>query len=127
MPSPRRIEKLNMLFREQIAGIVDREVEFGDGALMTITRVALSPDAHYADVFISVLGVASAEADALALLEKNVYAIQQEVNRAIRMRPVPKIRFVIDEEERRREEVERSLGALKRGGDFSVDDPLKNQ
>ena len=66
MPSPRRIEKLNVLFREQIAGIVDREVEFGDGALMTITRVALSPDAHYADVFISVLGVASAEADALA-------------------------------------------------------------
>lgn len=116
MPSLRRIEKLNILFREQVAGIVDHEIEFDEGTMVTITRVALSPDAHYADVFISVLG-GKPEA-ALALLEKNVYAIQQEVNRAVRMRPVPKTRFVLDEDERRREEVERSLGALKQKGEI---------
>ncbi len=116
MASPRRIEKLNILFREQIASIVDREVEFSDGVFVTITRVALSSDARHANAYISILG--GEEREALALLEKNVYHIQQQVNRAIRMRPVAKIRFVIDEEERRREEVERSLGAIKQKGEI---------
>ena len=116
MASPRRIEKLNILFREQIASIVDREVEFADGVFVTITRVAISSDARHANAYISVLG--GEEYLALAMLEKNVYHIQQQVNRAIRMRPVPKIRFAIDEEERRREEVERSLGAIKQKGEL---------
>jgi len=116
MASPRRIEKLNILFREQIAGIVDREMEFGEGALVTITRVVLSPDARHATAYFSVFG--GDEYLALALLEQNVYHIQQQVNRAIRMRPVPKIRFAIDEEERRREQVERSLGAMKQKGEL---------
>lgn len=112
MASLRRIEKLNILFREQVAGIVDREIEFAEGVLVTITRVEVSPDARHANVYLSVLG--GEQRDALAILEKNVYHIQQAVNRAVHMRPVPKIRFAIDEEERRREEVEKSLGALKK-------------
>lgn len=114
MASPRRIEKLNILFRDEIASIVDREIEFDIGTFVTITRVVISSDARHATVYISVLG--GGEQDALASLEKNVYHIQQMVNRAVRMRPVPKIRFVIDEDERRREEVERSLGLMKQQG-----------
>jgi ribosome-binding factor A len=111
MPSPRRREQLNVLFREQIAAIVDREVEFVEGAMVTFTRVELSPDGRYATAYISVLG--GSAADALAMLEKNVYPVQQAVNRAVRMRPVPKIRFARDDGETRREKVEESLGALK--------------
>ncbi|MFY9463226.1 MAG: ribosome-binding factor A [Candidatus Sungiibacteriota bacterium] len=116
MASPRRIEKLDILFREQIASIVDREIEFSDGVFVTITRVMISSDARHANAYISVFG--GDERDALAILQKNVYHIQQAVNRAVRMRPVPKIRFAIDEEERRREEVERSLGAMKQKGEI---------
>lgn len=116
MASPRRIEKLNILFRDEIAAIVDREIEFSEGAFVTITRVAVSSDARHANAYVSVLG--GEEQNALALLEKNVYPIQQMVNRAVRMRPVPKIRFAIDKEERRREEVERSLGAMKQKGEI---------
>ena len=116
MPSSRRIEKLNILFREELARILDRKIEFPEGILATVTRVALSPNARHAAAYISVLG--GAGNTALAIIEKNVYDIQQMVNRAIRMRPVPQIAFHIDEEEDRRERVEKSLAELKQKGDL---------
>ena len=115
MPSPRRIEKLNILFREQIAATVDREIEFAEGTFVTITRVVISSDARYAAVYISVFG--GGEQDAFDLLKKNVYHIQQLINRAVRMRPVPKITFRIDEDEERRERVEQSIAQLKQRGE----------
>ena len=83
--------------------------------MVTITRIGVSPDARYATAFISVIG--SSEKGTLEILGKNVYPIQQIVNRRLRMRPVPKIRFVIDEDEERREGVEKKLAELKREGE----------
>lgn len=115
MASERRIEKLNIFFRDEIARIIDREVEFLENALVTVTLVSVSPDMHYADVFISVLG--GNDKEALEILQKNVYNIQQILNRKVRMRPVPKIRFMLNENEVRRETVEKSLAELKRKGE----------
>lgn len=116
MPSPRRIEKLEILLREEIAAGIDRAIEFSAGTLVTITRVAVSPDGRYATVYFSALG--GSRANALAVLQKNAYHLQQEINRALRMRPVPKIRFAHDEGEEKRERVEESLAALKRKSDL---------
>ncbi|MDP3769686.1 MAG: 30S ribosome-binding factor RbfA [bacterium] len=116
MPKISRGEKLNMLLRDELGKIIDREIEFSENTLVTITRIVSSPDLRYATVFLSVLN--GDEAEALEMLKKNVYHIQQQLNRALRMRPVPKIRFVIDEEELRRESVERSLAELKQKGDL---------
>lgn len=106
-----RIERINQLLREEVTKIVDRELDSPDGAMITITRVAASQDSLHANVFFSVLG--AEPKDALALLQKNVYHIQQIVNRRLRMRPVPKIRFAIDAEEIKREQVEKSLAVVK--------------
>lgn len=116
MPKIPRGEKLNMLMRDELGTIIDRTIEFPENVLVTLTHVTTSSDLRYATVFISVLnGDANG---ALEMLEKNVYHIQQQLNRALRMRPVPKIRFAIDEEEIRRETVERSLAHIKRSGDI---------
>lgn len=112
MPSSRRIEKLNTLFAEEIARITDREIEFPDGVLVTLTRVSVSSDGAFADAFFSVLGRGK-EKEALEILQKNAYAVQRFIVKAVRMRPVPKIRFFIDRAEARREGVERSLALLK--------------
>ena len=111
MADARRVEKVNVLIREVIAGIIAREVSFPEGTLVTVTRVAASHDLYYATVFVSVLG-GGAEAAVLAFteLEKETGAVQHLLNRALRMRPVPKITFAIDVEEKRRERVERILG-----------------
>ncbi len=116
MASPRRVEKLNILLQEEIAKILDEELEFPEGSLVTITRVSISQDAYYAVIFVSVLGKDPRKC--LESLRKNTYHIQQLLNRRLRMRPVPKIRFVVDEGELKRESVEKSLAELKRKNDF---------
>lgn len=112
MPKIKRGEKLNMLMRDELGKIIDRTLEFPEGALVTITRVHTSSDLRYATVFVSIFNMDNT--NALEMLDKNVYHIQQQLNKALRMRPVPKIRFAIDEEEIRRETVERSLANIKR-------------
>ena len=121
MPSPRRIEKINNLIREEIAEIIDRTVEIPDNTILTVTRADSSPDGHYATIFFSVIGAGPTPSDmpdgpqktVLAILEKDVYGIQKELNRRLRMRPVPKIVFAPDRGEEHRETVERTLITMK--------------
>lgn len=116
MPKVPRGEKLNMLMRDELGKIIDRTLEFPEGALVTITRVHTSSDLRYATVFVSIFNTDHTKV--LEVLEKNIYHIQQQLNRTLQMRPVPKIRFAIDEEEVRRETLERSLAKIEREKDI---------
>ncbi|MBI2635475.1 MAG: 30S ribosome-binding factor RbfA [Parcubacteria group bacterium] len=113
----RRIEKVNELLKEVIADIVLREVQFSGGALVTVTRVNASSDLHYADVFVTIFGKdREAQREALLLLKKSTRGVQQRLNRKLRMRPVPRILFLTDEEEERRERVEELLARDRQSG-----------
>lgn len=116
MVSSRRLEKLNILLQEEIAKILEEELEFPEGNLVTVTRVSISSDVYYGVVFISVLGENPQKC--LEKLAKNTRHIQQLLNRRLRIRPVPKIRFVVDGGEMKREAIEKSLAELKRKKDF---------
>ena len=116
MPTVPRGEKLNMLLRDELGKIIDREIEFPEGSLVTITHVVTSPDLRYATVLLSILNADPNRI--LEMLDKNVYPIQQQLNRKLRMRPVPRIRFAVDEEEVRRESVERSLAEIEHKGEL---------
>ena len=110
MASPRRIEQVENLLREVIAEIVARDVPFAEGTLVTITRVETSDDLYYGRVFVSILAPSQdAESTAFAELMKSTSAIQHALNRKLRMRPVPRITFAIDEQEKRRERIEKLL------------------
>ncbi len=116
MASKLRAEKINILLREEVARILDRELEFPEGSLITITRSEISDDNHYAAVFVSILDTDPKRA--LEILGKNIYHIQQLLNRRLKMRPIPKIHFAIDEGEIRRETVEKSVAELKKKGEI---------
>lgn len=116
MPSPRRREKLNNLLREELSKILDREFEFPKNTLTTITRVEISPDGHYADIFFSLLG--PDPENMWKTLQVRTGEIQHFLNRRLRIRPVPKIRFAIDKNEFQRERIEKSLAELKKRGDI---------
>lgn len=116
MPTEKRSQRVASLLKEEIAKIIDREVEFPEGMMLTLTHLTISSDHRYANVLISVMG---GEPDtALEILNRNIYHIQQMVNRSVNMRPVPKITFLVNEEEMRREQVEKSLAELKRKGEL---------
>ncbi|MBI2640690.1 MAG: 30S ribosome-binding factor RbfA [Candidatus Sungbacteria bacterium] len=114
MAAEKRIERLKEFLKEELSGILDRELEFPDESLVTITKVEVSPDKYYATAFISVLGADTEKI--MEILRKNVYNMQQLLNRRVRMRPVPRISFAIDEGEMEREKIEKSLAKLKRDG-----------
>ena len=110
MASARRIEKINTLVREVVADILSRDFQFPEGVLVTVTRVEASEDLYYGRVFVSVLGrEPGQEETALEYLAHRTAAVQRELNRRLGMRPVPKIHFETDQQEQRRERVEKLL------------------
>lgn len=116
MASPIRLEKLNILLQEEIARILDEELEFPARNLVTVTKASISKDVHYGIIFVSVLGENPQKC--LEKLRKNTHLVQQLLNRRLRIRPVPKIRFTVDEGEMQREKVEKYLADLKRKEDL---------
>ena|SRR3989338_3129470 len=112
MASELRLKRLQGVLHEEMSRLLKRELEFPRGTLVTVTRIDLSEDVYYATVFVSILGEGRAEA--LAILQQSTYYIQQELNRRMRTRPVPRVSFRIDEAEERREAVEKTLAELKK-------------
>lgn len=111
MAAERRVEKVTNLLREVSANILARELSSPDGALVTVTRVTVSEDLYYATIFFSVLGgEPDAESAVLAELTRATGRVQHELNRRLRMRPVPRITFALDQQEKRRERIEKLLG-----------------
>ena len=110
MASARRIEKIQNLIREVVAGIMNRELAFPAGTLVTVTRVEVSEDLFYGTVLVTILaGSPEGERAALGQLEDATGALQHTLNRKLRMRPVPRITFAVDRGEQRRERIERLL------------------
>ena len=117
MASERRIEKIENLLREMTAEIIARDFAFPEGTLVTVTRTSVSEDLFHATIFISVLASdLAAEAAVLGELTRAAGSVQHALNRKLRMRPVPRITFGIDKEEKRRERIEKLRGE---GGDDS--------
>ena len=106
----RRIERVNELVKEVVSGAVLKTLQFQEGTMVTVTRVVVSPDLHYTNIFVTIFSPdKTTREEAFVQLKKATPAIQHELNRALRMRPVPRIQFLMDEEETRRERVEELL------------------
>ena len=95
--SSNRIEKVNSLLEHEIGKILLRDFAFSPEILVTLTRVDCSSNLIDAKVYISVFPEEKS-AGILNALQKSVYDIQHQINRLLRMRPIPKIKFVKDKE-----------------------------
>lgn len=106
----RRAERVNELIKRELGSIIAKEVDLG-GSMATLTRVELSKDANYADIYFSVFPDESSS-DALERLNKNIFGIQQRLNKRLRMRPIPKIRFHSDETESEARKIDELLDRI---------------
>ncbi len=103
-----RIKKVNQLVKEKIADILLREMSFDKNVLVTVQTVDTSKDLRYAKVGISVMPFEKSE-EILKILEKQTSHIQRELNRAIKIKFVPKIKFEIDIGEEKADRIEKIL------------------
>jgi len=88
---PDRIQRVNQLFKKEICKILLRELDLS-GVLVTITRVETSVDLNQAGVYISVMPTDRTD-KVFKILERNIYDIQQKLNKRLKMRPIPRIKF----------------------------------
>lgn len=105
-----KLEKLQELIHHEVASILQRDFFF-PGAMVTVTRVETSSDRQHAAVYVGVFPQSERKKIA-AMLRKVVYPIQQALNRRLRMRPVPKLRFVVDISEERADRIRNILRSL---------------
>lgn len=91
-----RIEQLNSLVQQEVAGILSREVEFPSGMFVTVTKAEVADDAESAKVWISVLPALHQD-DALRLVTSRIADIQRILNKKLVMKFVPKLTFLVDE------------------------------
>ncbi len=108
-----RILRVNQLIKQEISQSLLREIDFDD-VLVTVIEVETSPDLRQAKVKISVLPTGKSE-QVLRILEKNIYHLQQILNKKLKMRTVPKIIFKIDQAEIKSQRIEEILGKMKKG------------
>jgi len=115
-----RVDKINSLLRDEISKILLHDFSFSPEILVTLTRVVCSSNLIEAKAYISVFASPkSADESGLAdkiikILNNHVYDVQYKINRALRQRPIPKIKFVKETEISKAGRVEELLGQLKK-------------
>lgn len=107
-----RIPKVNQLIQAELGDILLREIELPEGALVTITRVDATGNLQEARVYISVMPEARFQ-DVFAVLQRNVYDIQQTLNKRLKMRPVPRIRWTVETKTSEAQRIEELLEKTK--------------
>lgn len=107
-----RIAKVNELIKQQVAKIILEDVNFPAGTLVTVVGADVSVDLRYANILISVYPLEAKE-EVLKTLDENIYDMQQVINKKLSMRPVPKIRFRVDESAQNVEKIERLIRKAK--------------
>jgi len=112
MATEQRVKRINELLKRQIGQTILEEVDFPKNILVTVSGVETSQDVTHCKVSIAVFP-ASETKNALAILQKFIYPIQKLVNKSLRMRPVPQIRFVEEKDMAPAQRVEAILENIK--------------
>ena len=109
----KRIQRINQLIKKELSQIILREIEFPQDVLVTITRVETSPNLIESNVWISVLPEEKLKR-ILEILNKNIYFLQQKLNKRLKMRPIPRIRFLEEKKTAEAGKIEELLEELKK-------------
>jgi ribosome-binding factor A len=93
----KRAARLGELVLAEISDLLAREIKDPRIGFVTLTRVDLSDDLRYAKVFASIMGSAAEKARTLQGLASATGYIRRHLGRALHLRYVPEITFLIDE------------------------------
>ncbi len=88
-----RLQKMNSLL-QQLVGEAIRPYLEGENGLVTVSKVETSGDTKWAKVWVSIVG--GDDDKILAVLKKNIYDIQGDVNRKMTLKMIPRLLFTLD-------------------------------
>jgi ribosome-binding factor A len=93
-----RTDRLNSLLKEVISEVIKREVRNPHvNELITVTRVDITKDLHYAKVYVSVIGDEAQKKETLAALQSAAGFIAVNASQKVVMRYFPALTFRLDD------------------------------
>lgn len=108
----RRLQRLNVLFRQELADLIRSELRDPRlGAMVSVTRVDISPDLENASAYVSVMGEDEEKVSTMKALSAAAPFLRRQLLERIHIRRIPTLRFVLDESI---EEAARVLDLMKK-------------
>jgi ribosome-binding factor A len=93
-----RTDRLNSLLKEVISEVIRKDVRNPHvNELVTVTRVEITKDLHYAKVYISVIGTEAEKATTLEALQTAAGFIAVTASKKVVMRYFPALTFKLDD------------------------------
>lgn len=108
-----RTDRLNSLLKEVISEVIKRDVRNPHVAeLVTVTRVQITKDLHYAKVFISVIGSEQQKEETVNALQTAAGFIAVNASHKVTMRYFPELRFKLDDSVDKHMRIEKLLNEI---------------
>ncbi|HNT86814.1 MAG TPA: 30S ribosome-binding factor RbfA [Candidatus Hydrogenedentes bacterium] len=85
------------LIRHEIAQLLTKGLKDPRIGFVSVMGVKLSPDLHYADVYVSLYGTEQDRKSSLVALRRSAGWVRHEIGKHVRMRYTPEIRFFPDD------------------------------
>lgn len=109
----RRLKQVNTIIQQLFGEILNQEVEFQSGALVSVTKVKTSPDLRYAKIGLSIYP--TQEADKIfASICKQLKHLKYLLHQKITFKYAPEIRVYLDTTAKEAEELGDLLDTLKK-------------
>jgi ribosome-binding factor A len=112
MKKTRRTSQLGDMIRNDLAGILQREMRDPDLAFVTVTDVEVAPDLRFARVFVSILGGPEAEEKAMAALKKAKTRVRYLLAQRAALRCTPQLDFRLDQTAAHADRIEQLLNEV---------------
>lgn len=124
----KRTDRLNSLLKEVISEVITRDVRNPHvNELMTVTRVEISKDLHYAKVHVSVIGSDQAKAETIAALQSAAGFIAVNASKKVVMRYFPSLTFKLDDSVDKHMRIEAILAEIKRKEESQENEPPQGE
>ena len=119
-----RTDRVDELLRQEIGGIVARDVADPRVGFATITKVETTPDLRHAKVWVSVIGQDRERRATIAALGRAMPFVRHELGRTLRLKRIPDLHVELDDTAERGTRVLHLLDELGAGGPVDTELPL---
>lgn len=104
----KRTDQVAERIHRLVGDVFERDLEFPEGVLPTISRVEIEPDLKQAKVYVTVLPF-DRTTEVIGYIVRNRKRIQHSVNKELTMKFSPELYFVADSQTETASQIERLL------------------
>jgi len=92
-----RIERINSLVKQEIGFILQHDLKNSKLGFVTVLRADISKDLKSGRIFVSIMGDTQIKSETIDILNKSAGYIQKMLGSRVRLRYMPKLKFIYDD------------------------------